>query len=344
MPGTRPIVLDPVTDPRWRRAMSAPDAVVFHHPEWLRALRDEYRHAIWAVALEDDAGRVTAGLPVATVNSRLTGNRLVALPFSDVCGPLLGGDPGSLAPLVEALEAERTRRGLPLEIHADLDGLPSSSHGDGFWHHTLALPADATGIPNLMKPVKRRDVRRAVREGVSVERRTDRAAIDAFFALHVRTRRKHGVPTQPRSFFRRLEPLLHAQLGFVLLAVHDGRPIAAAIYLQFNGVMTLKYNASDERRLKLRGNQLLYEQAFQIAVAEGCTRFDFGRTELDNTGLRTFKEDFGAQPEPLRYTLAPARAEGRSVRSVSSLQKTAIRRSPAVVGRVAGAILYRHFA
>ena len=187
-------------------------------------------------------------------------------------------------------------------------------------------------------------MRRAVREGVSLERRTDRAAIDAFFALHVRTRRKHGVPTQRRSFFRRLEALFREGLGFVLLAVHDGRPIAASVYLSFNGVMTLKYNASDERMLKLRGNQAIYEQAFRIAVEQGCTSFDFGRTELDNEGLRTFKEDFGAQAELLTYTLSPARPDARSVRTVSGLQKTAIRRSPAVFGRVAGALLYRHFA
>ena len=344
MSGQRPVVLDPVTDARWAEAIRAPDAVIFHHPEWLRALRDEYRHPIWAVCLEGDGGRVVAGLPVATVRSRLTGNRLVALPFSDICPPVLGNDPDRLAPLADALEAKRVRSGLPLEVHAELGGLPSSSPGDGFWHHTTPLPADAAGIPSLIKPVKRRDVRRALREGVSVEQRTDRAAIDAFFALHVRTRRKHGVPTQRRSFFRRLEPLLRAGLGYVLLAVHEGRPIAASVYLQFNGTTTMKFNASDERMLALRGNQLIYERALQIAVEQGCTRFDFGRTELDNAGLCSFKEHFGGQPQALAYTLAPARTETRSVRSVSSLQKTAIRRSPAVFGRVAGAILYRHFA
>src|SRR4051794_32053546 len=111
MPGSRPLVLDPVTDPRWEAAVRAPDATVFHHPAWLRVLREEYRHPIWAVCLEDDEGRVVAGLPVATVVSRLTGNRLVALPFSDVCPPVLSGDLSRLPPLVDALDEERARRG-----------------------------------------------------------------------------------------------------------------------------------------------------------------------------------------------------------------------------------------
>jgi CelD/BcsL family acetyltransferase involved in cellulose biosynthesis len=344
MPGSYPLVLDPVTDPRWGEALRASDATVFHHPAWLRALRDEYRHPIWAICLEDDEGRVVAGLPVATVVSRLTGNRLVALPFSDVCPPILSGDASRLAPLVEALEQERARRGLPLEVHAQLEGLPSCSQGDEFLHQTAALPKDVAGVDRLLSAKKRRAVRRAVRDGVEVERRTDRAAIDAFFALHVRTRRKHGVPTQPRSFFRRLEALFQQDLGFLLLAVHGGQPIAAAVYLRFNGVMTLKYSASDERRLKLRGNTLIYDRALRIAVEEHCQRFDFGRTELENEGLRYFKEEFGAETRSLTYTLAPARRGARSVRSVSSLQKTVIRRSPALLGRVAGAVLYRHYA
>src|SRR3954451_3107298 len=177
MPGSYPLVLDPVTDPRWGEALRASDATVFHHPAWLRALRDEYRHPIWAICLEDAEGRVVAGLPVATVVSRLTGNRLVALPFSDVCPPILSGDVSRLGPLVDALEAERVRRGLPLEVHAQLEGLPSCSQGDEFWHQTASLPDDPADVDRLLRPSKRRDVRRAVRDGVEVERRTDRAAI-----------------------------------------------------------------------------------------------------------------------------------------------------------------------
>jgi CelD/BcsL family acetyltransferase involved in cellulose biosynthesis len=340
----RPLVMDPVADPRWSEAMRASDASVFHHPAWLRVLRDEYRHPIWAVCLEDDGGRVVAGLPVATVRSRLTGNRLVALPFSDVCDPFVGGEEARLAPLLAALDAERVRRRLPLEIHGTVSALTSSSAGDAFWHQTAELPTSVDGVPRMLSAAKRRDVRRAAREGVTLQERTDRGALDAFFALHVRTRHKHGVPTQPRSFFRRLTTLFDEGLGFMLLALYDGRPIAAAVYLQLNGVMTLKYNASDERTLKLRGNQLIYERALRMAIEAGCHRFDFGRTELDNPGLLFFKQEFGASQNRLTYTLVPARAATRSVRAVSSLQRKAIRRSPAFFGRVAGAVLYRHFA
>jgi hypothetical protein len=76
-------VIDPIADPRWHELVTAsPGSGVFHHPAWLRILRDEYRYPIEAWCVERRDGTVVAGLPVATVRSRLTGARLVAVPFS----------------------------------------------------------------------------------------------------------------------------------------------------------------------------------------------------------------------------------------------------------------------
>src|SRR3712207_7808324 len=43
-----------------------------------------------------------------------------------------------------------------------------------------------------------------------------------FFRLHVQTRRRQGVPTQPRRFIMAFEDLFTEALGFVALA-RDGR-------------------------------------------------------------------------------------------------------------------------
>ena len=51
-----------------------------------RLLRDEYGYEIGACCVRDDE-RIEAAIPFARIKSRLTGNRLVALPFSDHCPP-----------------------------------------------------------------------------------------------------------------------------------------------------------------------------------------------------------------------------------------------------------------
>ena len=338
-------VIDPIEDARWLELLQrAPDASVFHHPAWLRLLGDAYRYAMWAVCVRED-GRLVAGLPVASVASRLTGRRLVALPFSDVVEPVLGGGaPEVREQLLAALDAERRRLGVPLEVHGDVPELAGAVPGDRFLHQWVPLAAGTEAVLTRVDPSQRRHARRAREKGVTARRRVDREAIEAFFALHVRTRHRHGVPTQPKRFFRRFERLFADDLGFVLTGEHDGRVVAASVYLQFNGVMTQKYNASDPDRRDLRANTLIVTEALRLAREAGCHTFDFGRTELDNAGLRSYKRDFGARERQLTYTKVPVGPVGHSVRSVAGYQKAAIRRAPPAFGRLVGALLYRHFA
>src|SRR5438105_339424 len=101
-------VLDPIADGRWGALVAnAADACIFHHPSWLELLRDQYGYRMLACCVLDGAdgeGAPRAGLPLALVASRLTGRRLVALPFSDVCPPV-GGDDAAVAELGAAAEA-----------------------------------------------------------------------------------------------------------------------------------------------------------------------------------------------------------------------------------------------
>ena len=118
-------VIDPVGDARWLRFISSvPEGSIFHHPRWLGLLRDTYGYSCEACCvLARD--RVLAGLPIMRVTSRLTGRRLVAVPFSDVCEPVV--DPAaepSRSGLLEALSHRRRDAGLDLEIRAPLADLP----------------------------------------------------------------------------------------------------------------------------------------------------------------------------------------------------------------------------
>jgi len=333
-------IVDPISDGRWHDFVDrSASAGLFHHASWLRLLHRQYGYGIWACCLVRN-GELLAGLPVATVRSRLSGNRLVALPFSDHVPPILGDPDENLAePLLFALERERKRLGLSLELHAPAP-LPGATTGDRFYHHTLALTGGLDRCGQAIRSAQMRNVRRAHAEGVTVTRRTDAAALDAFFHMHVLTRRRHGVPTQPRRFFLRLETLFDEGLGFVLVASCAGRPIAAAVYLQFKGVLTYKYGASDPEQLSKRANPLIYMKAIRYGCEQGCTMLDLGRTELDNDGLRRFKRAFGADERELTYSVVGGR---RGVRSVSAAQQLAIRRSPPAFGRLIGAALYKHF-
>lgn len=336
----RALRLDPLVDPRWRALVDrSPQAGVFAHPAWLSLLARQYRYPVTALAVGDDAS-LAAGLPLARVESRLTGRRLVALPFSDFCAPITDAQE-RLVPLGKALLDEHGRSGLRVEVRWALDGLPGAHVVPRFLHHRLAIPEDLEPFERGLRSQVRRNINKARREGVLVEAATDRAALETFYELHLRTRRRQGVPTQPKSFILGFQELFRQDLGFVLVARHEGRPLAAAVFLTSGDTMLYKYGASDERHLELRPNNLLFREAIGLACERGLRWLDFGRTDFGHDGLRSFKLGWGSDEREISYTYlgsVPDDGDGRA----SRLLARAVRKGPLWLGRGVGTALYRH--
>ena len=339
--------LDPIADSEWAEFLSrCPGTEVFHHPLWLALLRDQYGYEVSSCVVRGERGEIEAGIPVALIASRLTGRRLVAVPFSDTCSPLLAANAttGVGEALSRALVAEAERMGLGLAVHAPLPGVAPEAIMTRFVRHELALGPDLAAIEaGFSKSRVKRNVKKARREGLTVEFSREVDAIDEFYALHLLTRRKLGVPTQPKQFIRRFERLFDAGLGYVATVRDDGAPIAAGVFLCCNGTLTYKYGASNPKALAKRPNNLLHAEAIRWGCEQGYERYDMGRTDLDNEGLRTFKSNWGAEELPLSYTYlrmpAPDEEGGRKEQWSAAV----IKHSPVLVGRLAGELLYRHY-
>jgi predicted N-acyltransferase len=165
----------------------------------------------------------------------------------------------------------------------------------------------------------------------------------AFYRLHVETRRQQGVPVQPWRFFDLLgKRLLAEDLGFVLLAYHQEEVVAGMVLLGWGQTLIYKYGASLSDRLHLRPNDLLFYTALQYGVEHGYQVFDFGRTDLSNTGLRRFKSGWGAEEKPLTYSTFSEKMHRPANNRMMTLLNTTIKNSPAWVCRTIGELLYRH--
>ena len=78
-------------DPRWRAFVdSHPEALVFHRPEWIRAVSASYGWNAFVLARVGEGGALDAGIPVISVRDLRRRERWVSLPFSDLCPPLIG--------------------------------------------------------------------------------------------------------------------------------------------------------------------------------------------------------------------------------------------------------------
>jgi len=346
--------INPLIDPRWSEFVcAAPAATAFHHRAWLALLARQYRYELFACCLTDRDGQIQAGVPLARVASRLTGTRLVSLPFSDVVPPLYRADSGPRLELElsRALCAESARQRVSLDLHAPWTALAGSYESGRFWHHTVALGRSFDELESETDRACRKNLRKARRAGVVVSVRTDEAALDAFYRLHAQTRHRQGVPIQPRRFIRGFAELFAQDLGFVMLAQVGTQVIAGAVLLRWNGTLIYKYSASDRSEQGKRPVDLMTAEAIRFGSEQGLHTFDFGRTDVDNPGLRTFKLKWGAQEHRLAYTKlshAPGQARAkhtpRPLAKLSQLQHAAIRTAPPAFGRLVGQVLYRHFA
>src|SRR5688572_27982229 len=85
---TARIVRDPDRDPRWAELLDRhPAASIFHSPGWLNALRQTYGYEPFVVSTS--AGATLDNGLVACEVKGWASRRLVSLPFSDHCDPLV---------------------------------------------------------------------------------------------------------------------------------------------------------------------------------------------------------------------------------------------------------------
>lgn len=338
-------IIDPIRDPRWAHLVeAAAGSCAFHQPAWLALLEQIYRYPVMACVVLDEQGAFEAGLPMALVGGRVNSARLVALPFSDVVVPLArDGHASQWRRLSIGMHQFQQQNSLSIELRGELpDGVRREPVAT-FRRHLLSLTPGFEAVAEGVKPSVTRAERRARKEGLRVEIRTDSGALAEFFDLHVGTRQRQGVPTQPRRFITAFEDLFAEGLGFVAL-VRDGRiPAAAAVFLSANGTLIYKYGASQHSLLAKRPNNLLFMEAIRWGCEHGLERLDFGRTDADHDSLSSFKRSFGAVETSLSYTTLTG-AGGAARRGGHGLASSIIRHSPPFVGRLAGELLYRDFA
>ncbi len=338
-----------LADPRWRAFVEGSDAATpFHHPDWANLVADCYGFKAFAVAMTEPSGTITAGLPMVEVKQPFRGARWVSLPFTDRVPPLLAPDDdgrGLATALAGAIRAAGVKEA---EVRGDLTG--AAATGWPALRHVLDLEADPQAVYARFHPSQvKRSIKKAEREGLSVRvgaRPED--LTEVFYGLHLRTRRRQGVPIQPKRFFRMLwDRIVASGMGSVLVVdTPRGAPIAAAFFVASNGTVVYKLGASDESSWSLRPNHLLFWHAIRTACERGDRWFDFGRTDAGQDGLSAFKRSWGAREEPLVYHTVgdPAGRSGPPGGRVSRTLAAVIRRSPPVVCRATGELLYRFAA
>jgi CelD/BcsL family acetyltransferase involved in cellulose biosynthesis len=323
---------------------------VFHSPSWIQVLTDTYGWEASAYVLLDDQGEPKAGIPYCRITDML-GERIVALPFSDYCDPLVT-DVESWRSLVDRLVPEQH----PINVRCLHNDLPLGDERFALvkqakWHR-LDLRPDLDTLWHAMHDSTQRAIRKSQREGVTVRVAQSEQELRFFFEMHLKVRKyKYGLLAQPYSFFQNIwRHFVDQQHGFLLLAISEDRIVAGDFFLDWKDTLYYKFNASLPGDLSHRPNDLLIWEGIQQGKNRGLTYLDFGLSDIDQEGLVRYKRKFGTEEKTISFLRhepnggpTPAEKEMRSL--LAKLTNRFTDKSvPDSVTERAGEDLYRLFS
>ncbi len=339
--------IDPLNDPRWGRFIEKhPSASLFHSSEWLQALQLTYGYRPVVLTTARSGEELSDGVVVCRVDSMLTGPRLVSLPFSDHCEPLVQ-DPSDLDRIARTLEhwvhALHLRYA---EIRPVTAKLSASSHfleSSSFWLHTLDLrPSVEDLFRSFHKNCVQRKIRRSVRERIVCTAGARPELLQEFYRLLMITRRRHRLAPQSLAWFENLLECFGEDLT-IRVASKDGMAIASIITIRRGDNLIFKYGCSDPAYWQLGGIQAVFWSAIRDAKLLGLRSFDLGRSDCDQPGLIAFKDRWGTTRSMLRYWRYAAIEPSAFQRMwTSDVAKRTISRMPDLLLAKAGELLYRH--
>jgi lipid II:glycine glycyltransferase (peptidoglycan interpeptide bridge formation enzyme) len=278
------------------------------------------------------------------IKSFLTGKRGVSLPFTDECRPIAQNNEKFQHLTKFIFEYGKKAGWKHVELRGNHNALTNLLSFTSHYTHVLDLDKSENMVFSSFKSNVKRNIKRAQKEGLQITLSNTWESMMAFYRLNCMTRKQHGLPPQPLSFFKKIfEHVISPQNGLVVQAFFQMKPIAAAVYYHFGNHAVYKYGASDRKYLNLRPNNLVMWEAIKYYVNNGFQHFSFGRTEPENHGLLQFKRAWETREETLNYYKYDLKQD--CFVSKESKLKTSynlLKYIPSPLLRLTGSLLYRH--
>ena len=275
---------------------------LFYSPKWISVLRQVYGYKIFTAA------DTSQGLQVhlAFVDN-IAGRKLVSLPFSDYTD-IDNGRPNDYSGIIDALMAKFPQTPILLKTIGRNEKLKVNTVFGQVVRKALChkIPMeDNNEVKGRQSSSFQRNIRKAEKAGVTVQRKTDALALKNFYDMYHELRlNKFGSIPQPYSFFKAIfAEFVAKDAGFLLEASFENKPIASIIVLQLGPNLYYKFGASTEESLDLRPNNLIFDALIGYASEKGSKAIDLGLSGTGESykGLVRFKESMGGVPTPITY-------------------------------------------
>jgi FemAB-related protein (PEP-CTERM system-associated) len=280
------------------------DALLFHRPQWSRAVDQGCGAASHYLVSEGKAG-LNGLLPLSEVRSSLFGNSMVSAGFG-IGGGIVADDPEVAQALADAAWSLAEAKGCAsLELRGGRVPAGPWALVEGVYaNFARDLPQSDEAILLSIKKRQRAEVRRALDFGLNFTEGKTPADLAAHFGLYAASVRNLGSPVFPPRLFQAMA----AEFGddaHILTVSRGDEKLASVFSFFFKGAVMLYWGGGTDASRKWRASEALYYELMCRAARRGCHRFDYGRSKL-GTGAYAFKKNWGFEPSPLTYAVRTA--------------------------------------
>lgn len=288
-----------------------------HAVEWAAVIRQSYGHSPLYLVAEDESGEHGL-LPAIVVRRPFFGPIVTSMPFLDGGGPCVTAPHLESGLLSRLLQEARRLGARSVEVRSSRLLPVTQAPMEHKVNLVLPLTSDPEAVFARIERAARSQIRKAERSGLSISV-GGREHLDAFFTIFAARMHELGSPVHAKSFFEAIFSHFGTRARIVL-ATKGQTPVGGLMALASNDTVTVPWAASLREYAALCPNMLLYWETIRAASRDGYRRFDFGRSTR-NSGTYRFKQQWGAQDEPIYWysiPVAPVREEPIEPRSVDA--------------------------
>lgn len=154
------------------------------------------------------------------------------------------------------------------------------------------FPAQAKDLLSSFEDPRPRNIRRAIKEGVTVAR-GGAEALEFLYRTHVENMTAIGGVAKKRAFFDAIPARMGAGDWAVFTASLSGQPIAGVLLFYFNKTVEYFTPVIVDKHRNTQALALTIYEAMLDAMARGLTNWNWGGTWLSQGGVYDFKKRWG---------------------------------------------------
>lgn len=322
---------------------------IYHSTTWMNILKKNFN--VWEMILcEYNNDSIMGGMPFLLHNNIIRGKRLICITSAQACNPLVNSQDqfNKLNSFLSGyIKKERIKF---VEIRTDESFVFQFDRyytlNTDFFTFILDLNIPYEEIKKkyhrscILKPLNRLDPNQ-----FKLVNSYDEKLLKEFYFNYEAMRKEHGLLPQPYAFFKGIvENLAVKNQVDIFHLLHNDKVISSVINLKFKEKYTYEYGATNKEFKSMHPSHYLIDYSIKTAINSGYRQFDFGRTDLTNTGLENFKRRWGGRKSFFKYYhfWADERAYNKNPLSKSShLINSIISHTPEKIYRLVGPIIYK---